>query len=437
MTNKYHQIILHVGMHKTGTTSIQNNAHRLRETLLEHDIYYPSFVYDDIVKVNHSGPITALVCDFPDRYGEQWRTGLGDDIDSLQKAYQSQFNELLENPRAQTLVLSGETTSTFETGHLEQLRDMLTPHTDQLRVLFYVRDPRSAVASTLQQRIRGGSDRNRSHQIQSLAGVTRRRYTRLIEVFPNSIEVLNFHDEIAHETGLVGSFLIRCGLPIELAGNLEFSSANARMSIESYKIMAAINRRYPATPFKLRNQSIPNGRLRQYNDLRSLSYLPGQPFQLEYFADQQVREAIQEQSKWLEDELRLRFPTQTEPVLGALWDDSVLFALEEAIRGLQYREHQVAAADYLESESQELETLQPRVSAVMAFIAHRIQNNENDPLPTIVKRLGADYFKNGALQAEGYSTELAMELMSIAAQLRPDGGTIKDGIARYEKKLAK
>ncbi|MFK8047450.1 MAG: hypothetical protein AB8B81_03335 [Halioglobus sp.] len=437
MTSKYGQIILHVGMHKTGTTSIQNNAHRLRETLLEHDIYYPSFVYKDIFKVNHSGPITALVCESPDRYGEQWRTGLGNDIESLQKTYRTHFSELLENPKASTLVLSGETTSAFEIEHLEALRDILTEHTDKLRVFVYIRDPHNAVASTLQQRVRGGSDRNRSRHIQNLAGVSRRRYTRLAEVFPNSIEVLNFHDEIAHQAGLVGSFLIRCGLPAELAGDLEFSSANPRMSVEAYKIMSAINKRYPATPTNPNNPRTPNGRARQYNDLRSLSYLPGQPFQLQHFDDEKIREAIRNESHWLESELDLHFPTHPETTLGSLWDDRVLFALEDAIRNLEHREHQVAAADFLESESRELETSQPRVSAVLAFIAHRIQENENDPLPVIVKRLGADYFKNGALQAESYSTELAMELMSIAKQLRPEGGTIQDSIERYRKKLAK
>ncbi len=285
MTKKYRQIILHVGMHKTGTTSIQNNAHRLRDVLLEHDIYYPSFIYNDILKVNHSGPITALVCESPDRYGEQWRTHPGNDIDSLQQDYKAYFSEILENPKAETLVLSGETTSAFEIEHLQALREALSPHTENLRVLAYIRDPLNAVASTLQQRIRGGSDRDRSRHIQNLAGVVRRRYKRLIEIFPDSLEVLNFHEEIAQEAGLAGSFLIHCGLAPEVANTLKFSSANPRMSMEAFKIMAAINHRYPSAP------SVPTDRARQYNDLRSLSYLPGQPFRLQNLEDPKVRQA--------------------------------------------------------------------------------------------------------------------------------------------------
>lgn len=433
MIKKYRQIILHVGLHKTGTTSIQNNAHNLRDMLLEHDIYYPSFVYNNIVKVNHSGPITALVCESPDRYGEQWRTGLGNDIDSLKRDYRAYFKGILENPKAETLVLSGETTSAFEIGHLQDLHKALTPHTEKLRVLAYIRDPLNSVASTLQQRIRGGSDQDRSQHIQKIAGVTRRRYKRLVEVFPDSLEVVNFHEEVTHEAGLVGSFLIHCGLPPEVANTLQFSTANPRVAMEAYKIMAAINHRYPSA------SSVPTDRHRhrQDNDLRSLSYLPGQPFRLENLEDPQVREAISEEAQWLEDNLKLRFPAQSESPLGKLWDNDVLLSLEDTVRDLEHREHQVAAADFLESESLELQDSQPHTSAILAFIAQKIRKTENDPLPRIVKRVGADYFKNGALQVEDFSPEMALELMSIAAQLRPEGATIKHSIDKYLKILDK
>lgn len=443
MITKYRQIILHVGMHKTGTTSIQNNAHRLQEALLENDIYYPSFAYNDIVKANHSGPITALVAESPDRYGVQWRADLGSDIDSIQRHYQSYFREVLENPKAQTLILSGETASAFDIEHLQILRDKLIPHTDDLKVLVYIRDPLNSVASTLQQRTRGGADRDRSHHIQNLAGVARRRYKRLKKVFSESLEVVNFHEEMTAKGGLVGSFLIRCGFPPERVEDLTFSSANPRMSMEAFMIMSAINKRYPAQPRTPDKPSTPSEpgvkeiRARQDNDLQSLSYLPGQAFRLERLEDQKVRKAIQEETKWLEDHLKITFPAQRESALGPLWEDSVLLSLEDAILDLKHAEHQVAAADFLQSESQELHESQPYASAIMAFIAQKIHATERDPLPTIVKRLGADYFKNGALQAENYSPELALELMKIAEHLRPDGATIKLSIAKYLKKLGK
>ncbi|MFT4822471.1 MAG: hypothetical protein ACJASY_000137 [Halioglobus sp.] len=443
MITRYRQIILHVGMHKTGTTSIQNNTHRMREALLEHDIYYPSFLYNDILKVNHSGPITALVSESPDRYGEQWRTDMGSDIDSIQRQYQSYFSEILESPKAQTLVLSGETTSAFDIEDLQKIRDALEAHTDKLRVLVYIRDPSNSVASTLQQRIRGGGDLSRSRHIRNLAGVVRRRYTRLIEVFPDSLEVINFHEEVASEAGLVGSFLIRCGFPTELVNDMKFSSANPRISMEAFKVMSAINKRYPAFPITSNTSSTPEAaspretRARQYNDLRSLSYLPGQSFRLESLEDQKMQEAIQEETQWLEDNLKIAFPVQRESAAGPLWDESVLLCLEDAIRDLGNREHQLAAADFLMSESQELLESQPYASAILAFTARKIHATKHDPLTSIVKRLGADYFKNGALQAESYSFELALELMKIAEHLRPDGGTIKQSIAKYLKKLDK
>ena len=43
MTDKYETIILHVGLNKTGSTSIQNNCLRYRERLLQHGVDYPEF----------------------------------------------------------------------------------------------------------------------------------------------------------------------------------------------------------------------------------------------------------------------------------------------------------------------------------------------------------------------------------------------------------
>lgn len=429
MNEKYRQIILHVGMHKTGTTSIQNNCYRQRETLAEHGIIYPFFSYLDQTRSNHSGPITAAVSSKPDRYGEQWRAGLSNDPRALQQAYQSQFRELLDTPKADTLILSGETISAFADDDLKKLRKRLLKHTDQLKVVVYIRNPASAVASILQQRVRGGGDRDTDDNIIALASISRRRYERLEKVFGDSLEVLNFHEAVNHPSGLVGSFMEFCGLPAEEALNFEFAAANPRTCMESFKLMLAINKVYPA------KADDAEGRQREYNDLRPLTLLPGQPFRMENLDSATVQREIESETQWLTKELNLTFPETPVTEQGELWSTPVLYALEETIRALENDHHRIAAADFLLEESAQISLENPSAGTILAFIGEKIKAVETDPAPLILERLGADYFKNSALAVENYSSELALELMSLAQRLRPDGNTVNKSILKYQKRL--
>lgn len=429
MNEKYRQIILHVGMHKTGSTSIQNNCYRYRETLAEHGIIYPSFSYLDHTRTNHSGPITAAISENPDRYGEQWRAGLGDNPNVLALAYNQQFEALLDSPAADTLILSGETVSAFADDDLKALRDKLLQHTDKLRVTVYIRNPASAVGSILQQRVRDGSVHDTDDNVIALASVSRRRYQRLKDVFGDSLEVLNFHEAASDPSGLVGSFMRFCGLPPEETLKLEFAAANPRMSMECFKLMLGINK---ACPAKFGDNQ---DRQRDYNDLRPLSVIPGQPFTVEYVDNIRVQEAIDIETQWLIKELKLTFPETPQIDQGELWSTASLNATEEAIRGLENDNHRIAAANFLLEEAEQIAPENVSGATILAFIAQKLKAVKTDPAPLILERLGPDYFKNSALAAERYSPALALELMRLAQRLRPEGNTVNKSILKYQKTL--
>lgn len=425
MADKFKQIILHVGMHKTGTTSIQTNCHRHRDFLLQFGIVYPSFRYEGNVRHNHSGPVTAFLCEDPNRYGAQWRSGLGKDSAAIQKAYREQFSNIFDSPQGETLILSGETISAFSLEDLKALRSLLLDHTEKLRVVVYIRSPMSAVGSAVQQRVRAGGDGD----IKSIVGVVQRRFERLRSAFGEDLDVINFHEAINKPEGLVGGFMHYCGLPEGQEQEVEFAASNERISMEAYKIMMAINRKHP------RIAGNATERTREFNDLNPLYSLPGQPFQLEALEASEHFPGIVAEVSWLEQQLDFSFPPPKQIEKAPLWEASVLMVLEDKIRQLADASHRTTAAEFLQEEALALEATDPNTSAIIAFIASKIHALENDPVPAILDRLGADYFKNGALQVEQYSPELALDLMSLAKHLRPDGKTINSSIDGYRKKL--
>jgi hypothetical protein len=58
---RYRQIVLHAGLCKTGSTSIQANCRRHRRFLHAHGLVYPQFSFGDRPFIMHSIPLTAAI----------------------------------------------------------------------------------------------------------------------------------------------------------------------------------------------------------------------------------------------------------------------------------------------------------------------------------------------------------------------------------------
>jgi hypothetical protein len=56
-------LILHIGMHKTGSSSIQQILFENREVLLKHDCYYP-----ESILMNHSHSLYTLFSSHAEKY---------------------------------------------------------------------------------------------------------------------------------------------------------------------------------------------------------------------------------------------------------------------------------------------------------------------------------------------------------------------------------
>ena len=61
-------IFLHIGVHKTASTTIQNTLYSEREKLSDAGILYPEFRLGDIVISNHSIQFYSLFCEEPEKY---------------------------------------------------------------------------------------------------------------------------------------------------------------------------------------------------------------------------------------------------------------------------------------------------------------------------------------------------------------------------------
>ncbi len=139
--------VVHIGMHKTGTTSIQNSLHRFSDT---------SFYYANIgASGNHSVAIYSMLTARPENHlGNRHRSPA-----MLAEYIQNVQNDLCHSLSAagsRTLIISGEDIGQLQEDALIRLRDLLLGDRDEIQILGYVRPPKSFVSSAFQQQVRSG-----------------------------------------------------------------------------------------------------------------------------------------------------------------------------------------------------------------------------------------------------------------------------------------
>lgn len=423
---RYQQIVLHAGLGKTGSTSIQDNCWRQREWLLARGIHYPVFELGGRRLVNHSDALSGAVCTATDNHGVSRRYQLGGATHALRDHLRGQLLPLLADPVADTLLLSAESVANFSADEARALFELLQPHTLKLRVIAYLRSPQSSLPSMFQQRLKGGNPVTAA----SLNGVIKERYQRLMEHFPGMVEWINFHEAIAQPGGLVGSLFATLGIPATQLQTQQFRHQNERISQEACDIMLAINARYP------RDTAAAHGVARLPADLQALGSLPGERFQLPDSYESAVYRAALEEARWLEQQLGFTFPPLPPQVAAEPWQWSTLTVLEEHIRRLNNHHLQLAAADYLHTQAQALAVARPQTAGALELTARRLQVSDKADLTQLCQSLGADYFKYAALQAEPHNLELAHRLMSIAFHLKPEGSLIARQLEDYRERLA-
>jgi len=145
------QCIIHFGMPKTGTSSIQ--------TYLLRSLSDPRFLYLNIGTLGSGNLIANLFKDAPEQLHRNLKLGV--DRDTLQRQLQ-QTRDLLEqqiaSSRAETALFSAEMLANFSATELQCLCEFIQPHGLGIRAAGYVCKPVSFMESVFQQRVRSGTD---------------------------------------------------------------------------------------------------------------------------------------------------------------------------------------------------------------------------------------------------------------------------------------
>ncbi|MDD2223448.1 MAG: hypothetical protein PHF42_08430 [Pseudomonas sp.] len=142
------EIFIHVGMHKTGSSSIQASLNKYHANGIR---------YADLGFVNHSQPLLTAFLENPERYHIHIKNGRSkDQIRAIKEKTLLLLLRELNRPDCEKIIISGEGLSSLSFKELIVFKEILSKFTEKITVIAYIRDPVSYMSSDFQESVKGG-----------------------------------------------------------------------------------------------------------------------------------------------------------------------------------------------------------------------------------------------------------------------------------------
>lgn len=142
------EAIVHIGLHKTGSTSIQQSLANFDNG----EIFYADFDF-----INHSIPIYTAFHHNYFKYHVWVKKGYKqEEIDELRKRFVSTLINELNRPDHSKIIISGEDISLLDDEGAGDFIELIQKHVRSVKIICYVRDPQSYAASVFQELVKHG-----------------------------------------------------------------------------------------------------------------------------------------------------------------------------------------------------------------------------------------------------------------------------------------
>jgi hypothetical protein len=295
-------LLLHIGMPKAGSSSIQMALDEGRAVLAAHGVGYLS------LGKNHSSLFEALYGTLPDRrrlrpavyeqLGLDRHTGVFEKADLLRL-----FEAELAANTMPTFVASGERLfgmPLLYPGAAQRMADHLRPLFQSVRIIAYVREPAGFASSRAQQIVKNGHHTLREltdpAAIRSRESVIVPRYRECLTEYMGAfgdaaVEIREFSRDRFVGGDLIVDFCTVIGAPA-LAADLPKEERNASLSLEAVTLLDSYNAHIVARDGQ-------SNRAETVSLRRRLADLPGARFALPPDTIEQVKAEVADDVAWL------------------------------------------------------------------------------------------------------------------------------------------
>lgn len=428
---KKQEIIIHIGMHKTGSTSIQ-------ETLAKNSCGN-DYTYLNLGAINHNHRIYSLFSDNPTTYYLN-KGKTKSEIEDFNNQTKDLFYECVKDLRTPKAIISGEDLINLNEKELSEMDRFLKVFFKKVVVFAYVREPTSYMNSLLQQVIKSGVGFERFIFENSLDNSSKLNlkmlYPKYEETFKKHGKV--FGDENLHlklfdrkklcEGNVVVDFIKTFNLPI--SSNLVITD-NEGISKPALSIIYALR--------KASINNVTNISPQILNRITSsLHSLKGDKLALSSKAYKDLIEDNFRDIHWLEKRLSEKLPPPQKTKNGISNEEELVKINKENF--LEFN-------DILENAPIEKSTRNKIIDIIESVCLHGdlIKLNEGSSIDgafgDLSKRIRPNHESADILREVAYTFEAfgdidtAFKVMEKAHRLRPKGPFIKQRLEEYRKKL--
>ena len=326
-------IYLHVGVHKTATSSIQESFGHGRAILASYGYLYPVFKRKNENLHNHSEVFYSLFTKYPEEYHINVLKGFNtkDLTNELHRSYKAQFILQLEKFAGENVILSGEDISMFGSNELKNLKDFLVGLTQpnvQIKIIMFCRNPISWACSHIQEVIKGGKTIAQAIEENNILPKPfyQTKINLLADVFQfDSIQVMQYEEAITHEYGPVGAFLSLIGADKTIAQLLKNDYYNQSPSYEATVLLHSINTQAPRFINNITNPALFNYRP------TIVQTIPGQKYFLDSKQNATIWKRDQDDVLWLCKEFDLpeyKFIKTSKTKDSEKWNEEVMKSIK-------------------------------------------------------------------------------------------------------------
>ena len=240
-------IYLHMGAHKTGTTSIQEHLGGVRHLLDHHGWLYPSFDFFGTHEYNHSLPLMYII--FGSERNANSRRNPPESLSKLrQQRFLEQFRVQIDRFQGNKLILSGEEWGRLSLDEMAGLRDFLKevfPALHTIKVYYVMRHPVAHKTSLYQQVVKTSTTfRLALDDILSPRFSFVQTLERASAVFGREhVSALRYEDLVRAPGGLVEAFLKHMDPWIPMAQYPDIFS-NESITMEAARLADGLHERF-------------------------------------------------------------------------------------------------------------------------------------------------------------------------------------------------
>jgi hypothetical protein len=281
------QLILSVGLNKTGTTSIQRTCFANRPALRRVGFTYPTYSLEPGAKATSHSALLNMMFFGPGRF----RPNQGEMTRQHRELGREKLAQLLRDQNRKVLMVA-EGVCEFDLQEMRDLRDWFGEQGYQIRVLCSVRHLATWTHSMAAQRVVGMQRMTLQGAIDEFArqGLVRHRIENIRAVFPDA-EFSSYERAAAHPDGLVAAFLDAAGVPRD---GLDIKHANTGRSDNAVRVMSVANEKFGI-------------RSRQASAVAALKDVPGEKFALCEAEAAALAPLVDRENDWLRATLGAEF----------------------------------------------------------------------------------------------------------------------------------